>query len=334
MKFIPLLLSINSLLFLSCLYRSDYPLSNSNPKCITYPYIQKELFYPDTMVCTLSVSDLNDSRLSLSVLACSSQTCDSSSDTISWPGNYSLLDENLSTKSFVLSLNTNLLDLYSGTLLCFDPCRAKVAIPFEIRKLFYESFNSSSSLDNNWVKNSRNDSTIRFDYFTEPKLQFIFSTADDGSSLSTGITSKFNLSGDFNITVDFKLRDEMTDGFEIAFFVSTSPDTGKWSGDIAGIFIRGSQGRMRLECKSIDLQSYSSEVTLYSGELGISREGSQIKYYHHDGNPQVIPPALITHDFISDDSLYVHIRMTVDDRLKYRHCLWNDFYVLKGRIAF
>lgn len=322
-------------LFFSCVYDTGIPLTNNTPKCTNYK-INDTVFYPRGDLCTLSISDLNDTRLYLSTLSsCDSAICDSNSDTIPWPGSYNLLNENYGEKRISLSLDTNLLGRYSGTIVVRDARRAAVFIPYKVWNIFSEPFDSCPLSTVYWKQYRANDtSTIRFDY-TDKKLMFSFdNTVPPDAPHSTGIASNFTISGDFNITVDFKLRDEMTDGFETGFFVSTSPDTGKWSGDVSGLFLQGGNGRIRMECKSVDMQSYSRDFNSSSGKLGINRSGSEIKYYYYDGNPLVKPEPISSLIFSASDSVYVHMTMRTADRTRSRHVLWNDFNISSGRINF
>ena len=176
---------------------------------------------------------------------------------------------------------------------------------------------------------------LGFDYI-DSKLAFTFKQSDDTlhAPLSTGIRSMFCLPSSFYATIDFKLRDEMDEAFEVGFFISSSPDTGRWAGERAGIFISGVNGRLRFECRSINLQSYSYETNTVVGQLGITRTDSIITYYLHDGNPAAVPLPLTFQNYPAGVPVYVHLKMIVRDLSKDRNCYWNDFSIPEGIIVF
>jgi hypothetical protein len=295
--------------------------------------INKRLFFPDSTVCTLLVKDLNDKTFHCSILPDSEKLYSPGHIQQGWPGSCTLLEETFDTKSILLKIDPTISGIYKGEFIISDQQDAFTSLPYEIITQFFEPFDSHPLYSPSWQLFNRNDtSTIKIDY-TDKKLLFIFDTTGSNSGNSTGLVSSFRLAGSFSITIDFKIRDDMGDGFETGFFVSTSNDTGKWSGDIAGIYLQGNQNRIRLECKSVNLQSFSKEVDFFSGKIGISRDSDNVDFFYHDNNPSLSPVPLTRFAFSAEDTVFVHIKMVVKDRKRIRHSLWNDFYVTKGHIV-
>jgi hypothetical protein len=223
---------------------------------------------------------------------------------------------------------------YRGILRFSDEAGTTLEIPYEINKVFRDPFDDYPLSDKIWHSYFPDDSMYcRYDYI-DKKLLFTFPLTEDSfpGSRTTGIRSQFSLPSDFYTTIDFKLRDEMDEAFEVGYFISSSPDTGRWDGKKAGFFISGISGRLRLECRSINLQSYSFETGITAGELGISRKGSTINYFFHDGNPAITPEPLTTQEYTADLPVYIHIKMIVHDQKKVRNCYWNDFTIPSGII--
>ncbi len=319
-----------SFLFLLCTYNTDIPLSNSTPSCQNITSINKQLFFPDSVVCTLSVKDLNDKKLNF--------TTQSDSDLLQIPelppvrANGTLLEETFDTKRILLTITPSVLGTFKGMFFIHDSKGASTPVPFTIGMQFLEPFDSHPRNSSYWqLYNSDDTSTIRID-FTDKKLLFIFDSTQAKQVNATGLVSRFKLCGNFSTSVDFRIRDEMDDGFETGFFISTSNDTGKWSGDVAGIFLQGTQNRIRIECRSDNLQSFSKETDLFSGNIGISRDSNRVSFFYHDGNPIQSPVSLTQHSYTSNDTVFIHIKMSVKDRKRSRHTLWNDLRVARGHI--
>lgn len=322
-------ITLFSIVLFSCVFDPDIALVNDKPQCTSHRSIVKCIYYPESIVCTLSVTDLNDASLKALVCPESDSSLSSASDTFLWYGNCTLLQENYNIKKLAISLDTNLMGLYSGVLLITDSYGAYAGLPFEINNIFCDSFDSPdlSGYWNNYITGDTN--AINFD-FTDRKLQFLFSESDN--ILSDGIRSAFRISGDFSITVDLKLRDEMTDGFETSFFISNSQDTGRWGVKTGGIFLSGKQNQLILECRSVNLQSYIIDEDRNSGKLGMTRQGSKLSFFYTDGDPRIKPQPITTHEYYADSAVYVHLRMKVSELSKTRHCLWNNFMVVKGSL--
>ena len=338
-SFLLLLGIIPALSFFSCFFDAEYPLQNDRPSC-SIEHIATTLYYPESSVCTLQISDRNDAELAVTILPCSisindSMYCDTFT-TLPWPGSYTFLKTGYDTKLLHLSLDTNKMGWFRGILRFTDEAGAALEIPYAINKIFRDPFDVYPFSDKNWHCYLSDDSAYcRFDYI-DKKLLFTFPMSDDTSTSahSTGIRSRFTFPSDFYTTIDFKLRDEMDDAFEVYFFISSSPDTGRWDGKKAGFFISGTNGRLRLECRSINLQSYSFESGITAGQLGISRKDSIVSYFFHDGNPAATPKPLTSQMYPDTLPVFIHLKMSVKDLKKDRNCSWNNFVLVEGEIIF
>ncbi len=321
-----LILIAITIIWQSCTYDTNIPLQNHEPEC-NFSQIEKTLQYPDSVICTLSIKDMNDRFLKLSITDTDGQFEDN------WPGTFKFLNNDYGNKRVVLFDSRSEMGFFSGILRLTDYHEGVTSLNYNITKVFKESF-ASYPLDTcRWKLYAKSDTSVISYDFMDKKLMFLFG-AEDSASLSAGIRSVFAISSDFHSSVNFKLRDDMSDGFEASFFVSTSPDTGKWSGKVAGVFIAGNAGRLRLTCKSIDFQIQSKEIELYSGELTLKRTGNILQYSFHDGNPQSEVLPLAEYTFIPDTGLYVHLRMKVDECSRIRSCSWKNFTVQSGTLNF
>jgi len=246
--------------------------------------------------------------------------------------NFTQLEETFGTKSILLTIDPSELGSFNGKLFIQDQQSAATSLPYNIGMQFFEPFDSHPRNSSNWkLYNSDDTSMVKIDY-TDKKLLFVFDTTQTRQNTTTGIVSRFRISRDFSISVDFRIRDDMDDGFETGFFVSTSSDTGKWSGDIAGIYLQGTQNRIRIECRSDNLQSFSKETDQFSGRIGISRDSSKMSFFYHDGNPLQSPIPITQLSYTSNDTVFIHMKMSVKDRKRSRHTLWNDLYITRGHI--
>lgn len=316
--------------FFSCIFNTDISLENDIPQCISHRVISKNLFFPENNICTLTVEDLNDSRLQLLVCPGNDYAVDNKlTDTVPWYGNCTLLQETYDKKELWLTLDSNFLGLYTGTLIIKDAHNSCFSLPFTINKIFCDSFDSPI-LSRHWSKYSENDTeSIGFDY-TDHKLQFKFSQLH--KLMTTGVRSTFKIGGDFRISVDIKLRDEMLDGFETGFLVSNRPDTSRWGASTGGIFLYGKDNQLSIECRSNNLQSYIMDESRSCGTFEITRQGSKLIFYFSDGNNKFHPQSITTHSYDQNSEVYIHLRMKVLDNYRNRHCLWNNLTVHHGYI--
>jgi len=307
-----------------CMYDTGIPLQNDPPEIINSLMIEKTLRFPDSIICTLAINDLNDRSLSISALP------DSGNSTV-WDGTIKALDSGLEMKHYEIAACSERMGVYNGIFTVTDERGDSDSLPYAIRKLFIDPFDVFPADTSLWRSYRDSDEQITFD-FIDSKLLFLFDTLGDTSIYSTGIRSRFNLSAPLNTSIDFDLRDDMDDAFEIVFFLSTSPDTGKWSGDVAGFYLTGNQGRVRVNCRSISMQSFSREIDFNRGTMQLALTHDQISYTCYNGDPGILPSALTTFSYNYHDSLYVHLKMTVANHSRERHCGWNNFKVTEGLI--
>ena len=320
-------------LFFSCAFDPDIPLENDIPSSIDPDSINKILIYPDSTIGKVSVSDLNDKSLHINSTDCVYPLNNGTFN----PFLFHNRDTTYDTKHIDFLLKSSLMGTYSGNFLIFDDHNGQIKLPFSITLRFQDSFDIYPLSKALWQLYKDNDSCIGFDYI-DRKLRFRIDEGASETQITTGLRSNFKLVGDFSTFIDFNLREEMRDGFECGFFVSTSPDTGKWSGSKAGFFISGNNGSTLFECKSTMLQSYSVDTSrISSGSYKLVRKQNRISFffYRNATNSQSLNnPPLVTFSFEANDTLFVHLRFIAKDGLKERYCMWNNFSVQEGQIAF
>lgn len=324
------------LMFSTCAFDLEIPLENDVPECIGRTEIKKILIYPERSVCTLQIDDQNDRSHVFYVNFSDTMSGRDTHNLQAWPGNVDLLTGGYESKSYHVQFDTARLGLYSGDLILKDADSAVLTVPLEILNVLSDPFDDFPLSTSNWAGYAANDSMhIHFNYI-DRKLEYMFQAESlkSGVRNSTGIRSRYALASDLVASVNLKLRDEMDDAFEVAFFISTSPDTSRWSGQKAGVFISGIDKRLRIECRSVDLQSFSFESTLAAGELGIARVDSTVNFYFHDGNPLVQPQSLTSQNFPAEVPVFIHLKMIVKNHDKIRSCQWSDFMVTKGVVSF
>jgi hypothetical protein len=321
--------------FFSCAFDTNIPLENDLPSPVDIAPINRNLIYPDSLISILSISDLNDKSLHINPTDCIfplEKNHNNSGFFLFHP-----LDTAYTTKHIELLLKSSLMGNYSGNFLISDNHNGRIKLPFNISLQFKDLFDSYPLSKTWWSLYKDNDSNIGFDYI-DRKLLFEIAEGESETQTTTGLRSKFKLVGDFSTIIDFNLREDMRDGFEFGFFVSTSPDTGMWSGSKAGFFISGNNGSVIFQCKSTMFQSFSLDTSkISSGTLKLVRNQDQLSFffYRNSTSSQLFNgPPLISFSFKSADSLYVHLRFVAKDGLKERYCMWNNFSVQEGLIAF
>lgn len=321
------------------MFSTDAPLQNNRPRIIgPAGLIKKTLQYPDSMVCTLSVCDLNDTQLNVHVCV-GQDSLDTACTLIPPPAMGYLWLKNLpGTQEVALSFSTLAMGTYYGHVHIIDPDSAGLKVPYVISVLMNDSLRKH--LDPLfWITDS-NSSNITFSLTLSDKLQFLFQGTGDSTGDQTGIRSKFSIRGDLETSINFQLRDDMISGFEISYYLSTSPGTGVWDGDNAGFYITGitANSLVRFTTKSINLATESRELVRNTGQtiagrLTLTRTGDTAGYSFTPFGESLNSLTMNKFYFPGDSTVYVHARMKVDDLLKTRHCFWSDFELKKGTVS-
>ncbi len=320
---------------ISC-HNLNVTLENYIPYIKSPVAIERSLYYPDTIVCTLSVEDLNDSLFTVkSIINDSFTTIQEGWDTVDWPGNYFQINKDFDTKELVLTLPGHTMGLLKGMLYICDTHDASDALPFSILRSLQDTFTIASPDTNLWVLYSPNDTAqiTTEHYISNLMLQFkIDSTSSD---LSVGLRGKFGIVGDFCVSVLFGLKENINDisNIDLSFFVSTSPDTGEYSGINAGFDIYSEKSLLHAKAGK-GLSMKSSIISFFTGNMCIERIDNEMSLYCWDENVQTNPEPLKTVTFPPTDTLYVHLKMSVDSKACKRICRWDNFVIERGQIAF
>jgi hypothetical protein len=321
-----------------CQFDTSIELRNNPPHWSVDQTLQRTLLFPDSTLCTLRVEDLNDSVLDFR--ACFTGD---SADTICnnpgpWPWSCQWSDVTLGERSIRCLIDPCSLGAFFGRFRVSDNQGAAMVVPFSFSMVIADPFNRYPITPEFWVPEPLSDSTfIGFD-FLNSKLKFSFSETTDSAPASAGLRSRFALSGDLETSVQFQLRDDMREGFEVAFRISTSSSASPWDGDKTGFVIIGLPNHVRFTCSSVNMQTDSRDVSRnfpeFAGYLKIARQVDSVEYQFIPGDPQLPVLPMNKFSFPADSAVFVHIRMSVTDRLRARHCLWSDFGVTRGRLRF
>ena len=330
-------ITIYLLIAVSC-HNLDVPLQNDVPFIVNDTCINKILYYPDTIICTLQVEDLNDKLFQISSIIFDTLPGDSvSADTINWPGNYKQLDNVYDTKEIVLMMPGSLMGASQGMLLITDGYNASVTLPYHVIKTLRDTFDIFSPDIAIWKTYCESDTSCiqPFQILSNYVLRFLLDASQNLKS--TGMRSNYRLKGDFCININFGLIElafEELNGVEVNFIISTSPDTVQWSGIDAGLYLRGAFDRLQVRAAK-GLDATSKYINYYSGNMRIEKKDTVVSLYCWQGNPQIVPDPLIDVSFSSIDTLfYVHLKMSVDTLDFARHCIWDNFSLDHGEMIF
>ena len=327
----------------SCQYDTAIPLHNNPPQLVGSSAMTRTVLYPDSALCTLTVADLNDARFDVrTCIAADSSDTSCSSGSCPWIGSYRCVNETASAHRLIFGFDTCRMGLYCGHLHIADPEMAEIKVPYAFTMKTVDMLRDSIK-SNFWMRGA--DTSFIIFNPENRQLEFLFNKVADSTSAqalgpaATGIRSLFRLSGDLETSIRFQLRDDMMSGFEVAFCISTSPLSGPWDGDIAGFYVAGLANHIRLTATSVKMQTDSRDIPYFaeqltSGRLEISRKADTVGYTFYPGDPSLPPTVMNRCTYPADSAVFVHLRMSVDDRLRSRHCLWSDFEVTKGTIGF
>ncbi len=330
------LVAAGILIFACSCHNLDVPLENDVPQIVNSTGIDCILYYPDTIVCTLQIKDLNDTQFNIkSIVNDTSQLILNVGDTTDWPGNYFQYNNNFDTKEIILTLPGHDMGILTGKLCICDEHDASVILPYTIQRSLLDTFTLLSPNNEIWSLYSPGDADqiIPEYYISNLMLQFFFDS--DANDRTVGIRSKFCLNGDFCLSILFGLKeniDELT-GIEVSFFVSTSPDTGEYSGIKAGFDIYCEKKLLHIKT-GMGLNLKSQVITFFTGNMKIERKGTEMSLYCWDENVQSNPNPLKTVSFPLSDTLYVHLRMKAEPSAGKQFCRWDNFIIQQGQLSF
>jgi len=319
-------------LFCSCFFSADIPFRNNAPVVISRLTADTmTVLYPDSMVCTLQVNDLNDSIVTI--------------DTSTWPGSSRELHPTLGQKQVALYLGTPVLGkVFSGTLVLLDQQDGRCGIPYAIRKLFVDSFYEATLDPAFWTAyDTPGDSAMIHQQSRRFGLEFLCKEQHDTSTrpMVLEMVSAYAIKGDFIWTIDYLLywmRFFIRDGFELEFSSSNTSDTSLFS-DKAAVSLIANQNQLQISYKDpsgLHTETRPDNDLAYpSGVMKFVRIGDTLTIFHKaDGADFAIvnkgTPLIFNHA----DSAYVHIRMTVTDHTIEQSCIFTAFSVQQGEIVY
>lgn len=323
------------------LHDVEIPLRNDAPEIISYKpgldTLYDTLTYPDSVICTLLVSDLNDSVLHAYPMREGSGQDDTLFyDSAVWPGTIIQNGFSIDLKEIVLSLNKPVLGLFNGNLFVCDEQNSFCILPFSISRVFFESFDQILSDSTCWSRYYPEDTIHVGLKFPGPSLRYEFNPDQSDTGIVTaGIVSNFTVRRNFNIAVDFELRDEMLSGFDVIFLLTDRADTSRLV-PRAGIYLSADlenvDRRLRMSV-GVGINVTSVQTDFFSGTLSITRDDdSSLTFWYQEPVPTAVPVMLGTGFSFNPDSVYIHLRMNVDDYSRRRHCEWDNLKIREGNI--
>jgi hypothetical protein len=191
-----------------------------------------------------------------------------------------------------------------------------------------------------WVPYNENHlgSSIVIDRPPDGPLYFSFN--EEMQYNVTGMHSPYILSGDFEISLSYRLWSEENHDADLWFVVSTGADT-SWfmrQDRYAGIRLHGGGAEWGIHSEG-QTELGGLDLVGLAGSLSIARNDSVLTFYH---KPEFAleshrlgdsTTAARTTSFFPHDSLRVHVRFTIDDRgVRQGPCVLREFMVSKGTI--
>jgi hypothetical protein len=322
-------------LFCSCFFSTDVPFQNNTPVVTSRLTADTmTILYPDSMVCTLQVDDLNDSIVTI--------------DTSTWPGSSCELHPTLGPKQVALYLGTPVLGkVFSGTLMLRDQQDGWCGIPYTIRKLFVDSFYEATLDPAFWtVYDKLGDSAMIHQHSRRFGLEFLCKPQTDtlNRPIVLEMVSAYAIKGDFVWTIDYMLywmRYNITpDSFELQFSSSNTSDTSYYSDEAAvSLNTYKRPDRLVIQYKDPSGENLGQNPGFmnedYAGTMKFVRIADTITIFHKaegaDFTKVNKSPLIFNH---ADDSAYVHIRMTVTDHTIEQSCIFTSFTVQQGEVVY
>lgn len=318
-------------LFCSCFFSTDIPFQNNAPAVTSRLTADTmTILYPDSMVCTLQVNDLNDSIVTI--------------DASTWPGSSCQLRHTLGQKQVALYLGTSVLGkVFSGTLMLWDQQDGSCGTPYAIRKLFVDSFYEAALDPAFWMAyDAPGDSAMIHQQSRRFGLEFLCKEQPDTSTrpIVLEMVSAYAIKGDFIWTIEYMLywmRFFIRDGFELEFSSSTTSDTALFS-DKAAVSLLTNRNQLLISYKDpsgLNTETRPDNDLEYpSGVMKFVRTDSTITIFHKAEGADFAKVNKSPLIFKRADSAFVHIRMTVTDHTIEQSCVFTAFSVQQGEIAY
>lgn len=307
----------------------DIPLTNDIPSS-TIRILVDTLVYPESTVATIDISDLNDSLLRVYMVP---EGLDPYG-VLTAPLVDSVVAD-LGPKPVRLNFTGCKFGSFKGNYVVCDQQYGRCVIPYHITKTFIDGFSVSPFESRYWRCYNPTDSMHVNLHYPGPTLRFSFPANDTSGMMTAGVVGRFCLVGDFSISIDYKLRDEMLDGFTADFFVSPTQDTSRWS-KRCGLFLAGNTNGTSswiTATLGVGVNLTRRDIEVYDGRLCIQRKGDDVTLMCQQlptSGPDD-PKKIVTFDA---DTVWVHLRMIVKDHARTRHSEWDDFSVTAGEVLF
>lgn len=317
---------------IGCLHDTGLPLKNDAPEIafsegdtrFSHGVFSDTLVYPDSAVCTLLVYDRNDSVLSVS------------EQNAQWPGYLHQPFSNYAEKYLIPVCTASLMGaLYAGTWSIKDRYGVRDSMGFSVLHTARDRFRGRGPDPAYWVpyNDTHLGSSIVVDRPPDDPLYFLFK--EDMNTHVTGMHSPYILSGDFKISVNYRLLSEENDFTEFWFVISTGTDTSWFMRQDEYAGIRLSVGGAELGLLSEGNTIQDGNRARLAGTLSIERTDGYLAFYQ---TPEFALESYRLGDSTTifsfpHDSLRVHVRFTTDEvGVRSDPCVLREFSISKGLI--
>jgi hypothetical protein len=313
----------------SCVHDITVPLQNHTPSIDSATAVIRNdtlidtLFLPESFVCTLTVNDLNDTRLFVS--------------SASWPGTFEQLDFGYGYKHVALRLDGNVLGMWQGSLAVVDTQYAFAQLPFQIHKMYKDTFRLSAQRWQLYDQTSGRCVVQDYDLF-QGNIEGI-SIGMQGEPLDSvlflplGIRSTFMVADTFCFTVGYSLEG-IRDGFTAAVFLSpdTFADTFQIRTDEAGIKLEGYESSLRMWSGAAWADMQPIDTRKAKGFLRFKRRDGRLAVTYRPETGTADAFSRLTEMAVGTGPLFVHINVQVSKDYS-GTCRFGNFVMLEGTLT-
>jgi hypothetical protein len=289
--------------------------------------VHRELFYPQNAICTLLVTDLNDTQVKVR-------------GEPQWPGEF-LLTSGWEDKTIVPVLSSPAIGSpFAGQWIVEDRHGAADTVPFSVVRRLRDVFDTYPPYPHLWQLYRQQDTSfIRpWTYGMKTSMRFHFPADTTNTFAFAGMRSAYRLQGSFFVSLNYKLQGVITSRFRFEVFVSTRPDTVPFPelnlNEYAGFVIDDEIGVEaglcwdRMPGTSID----HGERAAASGEFTLERREETIVLSHGFEFAPEHAQVLYSGPFTGED-VYFHVRMQARDRSHDRLCQLLAYRIDHGLVV-
>lgn len=316
-----------ALLTSSCLlHDTSLSLRNDKPRIVDVsPDVDTvDIHFPDSTAFTLTVADLNDSLLRV--------------DTGSWPGSYVQEAVTLEEKRLIFYHGGRRLGkVFEDVLRIRDDQGAACSHAYRVRKLFVDPLDA---IPQEWwhvvcADTSLGTVQVSTRIPSMKSVEFFFDTASVRDSVQVSLISTFGLRGDFSWSLNYWLRNDLVDDFELQFSCTTEPDTSVYTGERILLALAGRENSFTYRYRDAATSwEQAAEREMYYGPVRFMRRGEDLTIWHRPyGQPYRNLTDFNPLNYATDETVYIHVRMDVTDFGREKFCDFFEFTITEGEIV-